>query len=204
MERKKINVISFLQEKDTMDANQFANNWKSKLLLPYRETGKRPSYLDFINNMEEVNKRKSYFGEYDYIWIDTHYVHQLDIDDPKTSFNYTTTQLPSFKSVTKDLPHFFVTTDTKFEKKKYCFDNNKVELLCGQASYAHKNSIVYNPDENMNINFENVIPNQIPNEIKESSTIKHNVSENGKWCLANMIPQSTWIHILIGLGLYGQ
>ena len=60
-------------------------------------------------------------------------------------------------------------------------------MLCGQASYAHKNSIVYNPDENMNINFENVIPNQIPNEIKESSTIKHNVSENGKWCLANMI-----------------
>ena len=89
---------------------------KSKLLLPYRETGKRPSYLDFINNMEEVNKRKSYFGEYDYIWIDTHYVHQLDIDDPKTSFNYTI-QLPSFKSVTKDLPHFFVTTDTKFEKR---------------------------------------------------------------------------------------
>merc|ERR1711966_385125 len=103
--RSKMNIIDFLNKNSIlwMPINLKVKNGK-KELLKYTEEDIRPSYTDFTKNITQVIKRQSYEG-YDYIWIDTNFVQQLDVDDEKTIFDYDRFNFPRFDSVGKKLPH---------------------------------------------------------------------------------------------------
>ena len=76
---------------------------------------------------------------YDYIWIDTTAVNQLDVDgdvEPELS-------TPYYLSVSKKKKHFFVKGFQGIGKKRTPTKWKDVELLCGQGSYASKNDVVY-------------------------------------------------------------
>tara|TARA_Y100000389_G_C17469564_1_gene529063 strand:- start:291 stop:2615 length:2325 start_codon:yes stop_codon:yes gene_type:complete len=155
--RSKMNIIDFLNKNSIlwMPINLKVKNGK-KELLKYTEEDIRPSYTDFTKNITQVIKRQSYEG-YDYIWIDTNFVQQLDVDDEKTIFDYDRFNFPRFDSVGKKLPHFFIkimqdeNLGFTFEKCKYSIDDGKVELLSGQGSYARRDAIVNNPDQRLEI-----------------------------------------------------
>lgn len=109
-----------------------------KNLKPY-ENGKMPSYND-LSNLDLVNERQKLISKYEYIWIDTNFVNQIDIDgdiDPKL-------ESPYFNSVTKNKPHYFVSGFLGFNKKRCNTKWKDVELLCGQGSYAKKDYMVCN------------------------------------------------------------
>ena len=133
---------------------------KKKELLPYKDTGKRPSYTDFAKlTKEEIIKRQDKIDEYDYIWIDTRRVQQIDVDgdfDPNLN-------APYFKSVTKKKNHYFVKGFKDIQKDRVDTRWKQVELLCGQASYAYKKSKVHFATKKSILDFDSnqniVLPN---------------------------------------------
>ena len=200
-ERKKLNIVHFLEEHDIlwMPINLEIKNGK-KFLKPYKEESKRPSYSDFWRNVDLVKKRQAYL--YPNIWVDTSQVFQIDVDDVDTDFDYERMKevFPYFLSVNKKLPHFFVKINesNEFKYKRYKFCDNTTELLCGQGSYCSIDSDVVNPDSEMTISLTdlyNTIPNfndeftdenKIENDVSGNYT-KSNMSDTTKLDLVNMI-----------------
>lgn len=93
---------------------------------------------------EDISKlQKRYIDESDYIAIDTKHVQQLDIDKETEKFDYLSVKTPFFKSLTKNLPHYFI----KFRNPEECIQNIKEgDILTGVWGYAKKNSVVCNPN----------------------------------------------------------
>ena len=110
-----------------------------KYLRPYNEDSSMPSYTE-LSDKKIVEERQSWIDTYNYIWVDTRVVNQIDVDgeiDPKLD-------TPFFQSITKKSPHYFIKGFYGFTKKRSPTKWNDVELLSGQGSYAEKNCLVYN------------------------------------------------------------
>ena len=84
----KTNIINYLDKNGIlwMPINLKLDENKKKILLPYRETNKKPSYTDFTKTDDTISNRKKMIDYYEYIWIDTRNIQQIDVDgdvDPK-------------------------------------------------------------------------------------------------------------------------
>jgi len=115
-----------------------------KKLKPYNENGEMPSYNDMCN-IEVVEKRQKLVDNYEYIWVDTRFTNQIDVDgeiDPNIDTPYTL-------SVSKQKRHYFVKGFYGLMRKRIDTKWDKVELLCGQGSYARKDGLVYNFEKNI-------------------------------------------------------
>ena len=101
-------------------------------------------------NLKKIKERLADIDKFEYIWIDTSSVFQIDIDNReyyeqnKSNFK----KFAYFKSVTKKLPHYFVPmkSDAKLDKNVYSLKDDAGELLCGQGSWALIETFVYNPN----------------------------------------------------------
>lgn len=140
-----------------------------KELKPYIETGCRPSYTDFKDNLPIVEERKSYTTEYEYIWIDTSDTFQIDIDESDADFPVESykSKYPYFKSVGKSLPHFFVFCHKNSDTDAYdtithipdvIVDKVKgYDFLGGQGSYALRSTQVINANKPLEITEDELI-----------------------------------------------
>ena len=95
---EKTNIINYLDKNGIlwMPINLKLDENKKKILLPYRETNKKPSYTDFTKPTI-LSLMKKLIDYYEYIWIDTRNIQQIDVDgdvDPKLN-------TPCFLSVGK-------------------------------------------------------------------------------------------------------
>lgn len=125
---------------------------KKKILNPIKHTlydFQRPKNTDFKNiDKEVINKRKDLLKNdkikkelnLNAMWIDTSEVYHIDIDTPDyhEGFDCIAETTPYFKSMTKPYgKHILIkTSDFKPNTNRIQFQNEGVELLCGQASYA--------------------------------------------------------------------
>lgn len=165
-----MNIIDFLNDQDIL---WFPINLKltktgvmvngemkmKKELLPikhplYKSTkGYIPSYKDFETLDEEIiRNRQKLISKYDYIWVDTSQIYQIDIDTPKINdgLKRMIDQLPHYKSVSKSYGYHLFIDDETFKPYKNSYhlkEDKNIEILCGQGSYASKEVIVYNPEK---------------------------------------------------------
>ena len=105
----------------------------------YRGTHDMPNYKD-LSNKKLVLERQKLVNEYQYIWVDTRFINQIDVDgdvDPELD-------TPYFESVSKKKRHYFITGFYGYNKNRSATKWTNVELLAGQGSYASKDCIVYN------------------------------------------------------------
>lgn len=138
-----MSLIDFLNEKKIswFPIHLSITDNNKKILEPYKENGKRPSYNDFFNPAINITERHAWIDNYEHIWIDTSKIQQIDVDgdfDPKLT-------TPYFLSVSKRKKHYFVTGFENMQKKRYQTKWQDVELLCGQGSYAKKDVHIYFP-----------------------------------------------------------
>jgi hypothetical protein len=139
-ESDEMNIIDFCDTHSIpwIPINMEVKNGK-KILNPYTETNKRASCKDILVP-SVVKSRRKLIAKYDYIWIDTRNIQQIDVDgdcDPEL-------KTPYFLSATKKKPHYFVLGFSQVGKARVDTRWKKVELLCGQPSYAKKTDVVYN------------------------------------------------------------
>tara|TARA_Y100000389_G_scaffold204397_1_gene256712 strand:- start:5447 stop:7693 length:2247 start_codon:yes stop_codon:yes gene_type:complete len=139
-----LNIIEFLNKAGIrwmpikLELKETKTKFK-KTLKPYDEDNEMPSYTD-MTNIHLVTKRQAWLDKYQYIWIDTRVVAQIDVDgdiDPNID-------TPYFKSVSKQKAHYFVRGFHGYGKKRSATKWADVELLCGQGSYAEKTQIIHN------------------------------------------------------------
>ena len=109
---------------------------KTKNLLPYTETGCRPTMNDF-KNLNKVEKRKEYLN-YEYGAVDTRYFQHIDVDlqeDKEYSedtINYVEdlkSKMPYFKSVTKKNPHFIIKNNNLGDSYRIQTKHEDIEVL---------------------------------------------------------------------------
>ena len=128
----------------------------------------RPKPTDFNTlSIDEIKDRQKMIDLSDWIAIDTRSIFQIDIDCDNyvEGYDKIMEQAPYFKSATKSLPHIFIKVENlksskariqlrnggnKLFKNK---DDEGVELLCGQWSYARWNDEMINGDlQPLNLN----------------------------------------------------
>ncbi len=143
-------IIEFLNEKEiawmpiNLEISRKRNNTYKKILKQYTDTHEMPNYKD-LSDHTLVSKRQRLINNYEYIWIDTRCVNQVDVDgdiDPELN-------TPYFESVSKKKRHYFITGFYGYNKLRSQTKWADVELLAGQGSYAHKSCIVYNSNTNI-------------------------------------------------------
>lgn len=187
---EKTNIINYLDKNGIlwMPINLKLDENKKKILLPYRETNKKPSYTDFTKTDDTISNRKKLIDYYEYIWIDTRNIQQIDVDgdvDPKLN-------TPCFLSVGKKKRHYFIKGFGNMKLKRSSTRWENVELLCGQASYAHKNSRIYFANEsilNVSGRQNEIVPSVDNCSDKEYKNVPNSVSDSlsrvmgvdGKW-----------------------
>lgn len=99
---------------------------------------------------EELTDIQSHFDECNAIAIDTHNIHQFDVDVMNDGVTEMMTCLPYFESFSKSYPHFFFTSPTRPTQNLYKFtDAPSVDLLTGQWSYCRKDAVVINAECDM-------------------------------------------------------
>lgn len=139
----------------------YAHDKKNKQGEPF--ISYKPEPTDFSNlSIEAIKKRQEFITMSDWIAIDTRYVHQIDIDHDEIDDGYDKLmeQTPYFKSATKGFPHMFIKQEgftpqsVRIQLKNggikpfYPKNNDEgVELLCGQWSYARWNDEMVNGDK---------------------------------------------------------
>jgi P4 family phage/plasmid primase-like protien len=121
----------------------------------------RPKPTDFNTlSIDEIKDRQKMIDLGDWIAIDTRSIFQIDIDCDNyvEGYDKIMEQAPYFKSATKSLPHIFITVENlKLNKARIQLrnggnklfknkDDEGVELLCGQWSYARWNDEMINGD----------------------------------------------------------
>lgn len=104
---------------------------------------------------KELKRRQELLQITDYIGIDTFVIQQIDIDEiaiTEEKKNEIINNNPYFLSVKKQLPHVFVMLQDKqnYNNKIY-IDKEKNELLNGQWGWAHKDTIIFNAENVINI-----------------------------------------------------
>lgn len=138
----------------------YAHAKKTKEGKPYKSY--KPEPTDFDNlSIETIKQRQEFITMSDWIAIDTRFIHQIDIDYDEIDEGYDKLKevVPYFKSATKGFPHMFIKQEgftpqsariqlknagIKPDPKK---NEEGVELLCGQWSYARWNDEVMNGDK---------------------------------------------------------
>lgn len=122
----------------------------------------KPEPTDFDNlSIETIKQRQEFITLSDWIAIDTRFIHQIDIDHDEIDEGYDKLKeiVPYFKSATKGFPHMFIKQEgfkpqsARIQLKNAGIkpdpknNNEGVELLCGQWSYARWNDEVVNGDK---------------------------------------------------------
>lgn len=166
-------IISYLNSKDIQwfPINLVIEDGK-KILKPYTQDGKMPSYNDFGNN-ELVELRKNW--SYDTIAIDTTVIQQLDIDSIEAleKVKPILEDQPYFLSKTKKFPHIFIKLENKKNHGKrsiFTQVDDKIDILNGQWSYCDIFIDVINADKEIQIC--NIPKNEVLNE-HSNLTIKY-------------------------------
>tara|TARA_Y100000389_G_scaffold12592_1_gene11348 strand:+ start:65 stop:2353 length:2289 start_codon:yes stop_codon:yes gene_type:complete len=176
------NIIEFLDENNInwmpihLELKQTKTSGKiRKYIRPYKENSQMPSYTELSDN-NIVNERQKLASNYDFIWIDTRIINQVDVDgdeDPKLD-------TPYFESVTKKTPHYFVKGFFGFSKKRSPTKWKDVELLSGQGSYCNKNICVYNAEKQI-INYcgrvNEILKSDEVSEKRVNNTLNQNISD---------------------------
>ena len=136
-----------------MDIINFLNKhqilWQPILLsnkIPFKfDNGILPAIDDYKNlSKEEIIKRQSNYKKSEYIAIYTNEIQQIDIDDPKAIEKYSfLKEAPYYKSIHKQLPHYFVKIDD-FTKTRS--DIIGGDILTGQWGYCKRNAKVINSE----------------------------------------------------------
>lgn len=140
-----------------------------KNLKAYHEDRQMPSYNDFSES-EMIKNRMTWAGNYKYIWIDTRFVNQIDVDgdyDPELD-------TPYFESITKKKRHYFVRGFYGISRKRVQTKWTDVELLSGQGSYASKECLVYHSSSDIQDYTGrtcDVLPENVKNQRKSCSTL---------------------------------
>jgi len=137
--------------------------------MPIKLNGKKPcktaDYMpkmtDFYNydktgnpiSDDELIRRQKYIEDYDYIAIDTTQVAQVDVDDIQYE---ELLDCPYYKSITKQLPHYFgiLPNPEHYKNKTNWKDENditieKIDVLNGQWAFCQKDCLVYNVQDNI-------------------------------------------------------
>ncbi len=150
---------------------------KTKNLLPYTETGCRPTMNDF-NNIKKVEKRKEY-TQYEYGAVDTRYFQHIDVDlqeDKEYSedtINYVEdlkSKMPYFKSVTKKNPHFIIKNDNLGNSYRIQTNHEDIEVLNKQWGYFKLNDIMINSDKEITPIDEGILADMKPKVEKQKPT----------------------------------
>tara|TARA_Y100000389_G_scaffold125559_2_gene122949 strand:+ start:15674 stop:17923 length:2250 start_codon:yes stop_codon:yes gene_type:complete len=158
-----------------LDVKQSKTGKYKKILKPYNEDNEMPTYNE-LNNTNLVKKRQQRIDKYEYIWIDTRFINQIDVDgdyDPNI-------ETPYFNSVTKGKRHYFVKGFHGINKKRANTKWKDVELLAGQGSYASKNISVFNTEIEIK-NYSGIVETVLHKEDsttpkKSQKTINLNIS----------------------------
>jgi len=122
-----------------------------KILKPYNEDNRMPSYNDFeINELVELRKN----WKYDTIAIDTTEVQQLDVDSTEAldKVKPILEDQPYFLSKTKKFPHIFIKLKNKKEHGKrgiFTEVDDKIDILNGQWSYCDIHTDIINSDKSI-------------------------------------------------------
>ena len=146
-----MNCIDYLTKNNI---KWFPINLQNKVLLPIKDplyNYTLPTFNDFIDLSDtQIKKRQTLINQFDYIAIDTNDIHMIDFDSIEATNKYNhLLDMPNFKSITKRLPHIFCKFEGDIKQKiqKIKKDNIDYDLLHGQWSYCHKNTIIDNHDK---------------------------------------------------------
>ena len=175
------NIIEFLNENEiawmpiNLEVTKTQKNTFKKILQVYHGTHDMPNYKD-LSNKKLVSERQKLVNRYQYIWVDTRFINQIDVDgdvDPELD-------TPYFESVSKKKRHYFISGFYGYNKNRSTTKWDNVELLAGQGSYASKSCIVYNnqlPIADYTGNVEAIVSkdDEIVNK-KSQETINPNIS----------------------------
>ena len=124
--------------------------------IPCSTADYKPDCNDFKNQtLEEIKRRQQFVDDYDYIFIDTSRVIQMDVDKPIDTVSSETQKFidncPYYLSITKQSPKIFIEPPSVNETSgRLQYKNDKdVELLCGQWSVCKKDVSVFNTDKDI-------------------------------------------------------
>lgn len=116
----------------------------------YKDT---KGYKDFEDKELCEKRMKLLEGKHDfnYLWLDTTNIQQIDIDTNENIPYYINDMLktmPYYKSGTKSYGrHIFIKCDEEFHKCKYKFEcNEDIEFLCGVGAYMPIDAEIINAD----------------------------------------------------------
>ena len=114
----------------------------------YKDT---KGYNDLLNKELCEKRMKLLEGEHDFnfLWIDTRNVYQIDIDTNENIPDFILTlveNMPYYVSGSKSYgKHIFINSNDEFYKNKYVFEeNNEVEFLCGIGAYMPIDAVIKN------------------------------------------------------------
>lgn len=145
-----------------MYANKEGINWfpinlhingTGKKELGYVNSNKGDGYMPKTTDFQSLEtkdlvKRQALVSSFDYIALDTSKILQIDFDTSEHPevLDKLTKKCPYFKSSTKNLPHCFITLPEGESpgQNRFITKYKNVEVLSGQWSYCHKDSIVHN------------------------------------------------------------
>lgn len=130
----------------------------------YQYPDEKRSSTYFMDRQDIIRKQMKYYDDHhqdlkgiadDNAWelmlsIDTYHIHQIDIDDAsfEEELEHLKTKLPWYKSVSKGLPHFFFTTDFKFQGKSCThYEDGCFDILHGNGSLIYPDTIIENSDK---------------------------------------------------------
>jgi hypothetical protein len=170
-----MNCIDYLTKNNI---KWFPINLQNKVLLPIKDALYNytlPTFNDFIDLSDtQIKKRQTLITQFDYIAIDTNDIHMIDFDSIEATNKYNhLLDMPNFKSITKRLPHIFCKFEGDIKQKiqKIKKDNIDYDLLHGQWSYCHKDTIIDNHDKPIkHISFD--IFDELKKDVKKEET-KH-------------------------------
>ena len=94
----------------------------------------------------ELKKIQKHFDSCNAIAIDTHKIHQMDIDEMSPEVVALQKDVPYFPSFSKGYPHFF-STSVKKQTKNCTAIPNCGDFLSGQWSYCRKDAVVHNAEK---------------------------------------------------------
>lgn len=163
---------------------------KTKKLLPYTETGCRPTMNDF-ESIEKVNKHKEY-TQYKYGAIDTRHFQHIDVDLKKDKKYDSQTvefvenlknKIPYFPSITKRNPHFIIKNENLGDLYRIQTIYEDIEILSGQWSYFKLDDDMINYKENITPIDEGIVC-----DITKKNNTKKNDTKNKRTKIINDLP----------------
>jgi len=148
-----MNCIEYLNNNNIKWFPIFLINKQLKPINDKNYNNTIPSFTDFKTLSEEqLKERQKLLHIYDYIAIDTNTINMIDFDSQEALEKYEILieDNPYFLSIQKRLPHIFTIFEDNLKstaKHQIKKDNIDYDLLHGQWSYIHKNTLIENADK---------------------------------------------------------